>query len=170
MDCAEHQSRLVALDDGELGRSEQQLTLSHLASCGTCRDRRAVLTRVTPRPHRSPPIGIRERLDAMDLDTILAQAPPRPVQPARFPQLGRRFEVPLVAILAYVFAFAAVTAWGVSTWWQSGEAPTQIAQQTEEHPETFPPQAWQPASYTPSPAGIPDPARAAPHPEGPVYH
>lgn len=151
MDCAETRDRLVALDDGELGRSEGQATLDHLASCAPCRDRRALLQRVTPRPHRAPPPAILARLQALDVDAVLAAAPSRPgagVGPQGAPPrlLGRRVEVPLAAVMLYAFALAAVTAWGLSNWWANTETATQVAEQRS---DVIPGPAWRPAAYTP---------------------
>ncbi len=154
MDCAETRDRLVALDDGELGRSEAQHALEHLDGCASCRDRRALLQRATPFAHREPPPDVLARLASLDVDAILAGAPPRMGPPPR--RFGRSVQVPLAAVMLYAFVLAAVTAWGLSNWWSNAETSTQIAGQVERS-DVIPAQAWRPAAWTPD-ADAPPPA------------
>lgn len=150
MDCADVLDRLVALEDDELGVSEERLVRGHLAACAICARTSHQLADFVPRPGLVVPDAVRARLARLDGPAIAAAAAAAPLSVWRFP---RGVHVPAPAALGYAMILALAVAWGFANWRERAVLEAQIAQSSPPAavaPE-IPARDYRPASWTPGP-------------------
>jgi anti-sigma factor RsiW len=113
MDCADVAERLVALEDGELGPSEERLVRRHLAACPACTRTAERLAAVVPRPGLAVPLAVRARLSALDGEAMRIAGARRPAA-WRWPTAA--VVVPTPAAIGYAVLLLLSIAWGVANW------------------------------------------------------
>ncbi len=150
MDCEDVLDRLVALEEGELGPSEEELVRRHLAGCPTCATVSSRLGQSLPRPGLAVPLVVRNRLARLEASTLLAAADPLPS--------GRRarpatVSLPVPAAVGYAAVLVVVLAWGMANWRERAVLEARLAlgpPQAAAAPE-IPASDYRPAAWTPNP-------------------
>jgi anti-sigma factor RsiW len=149
MKCAKVRPLLVALLDGELSRSQEDVVASHLAACPACAahlERLEATAPVAPVVHLDP--ARRHQLH-LSLDQALDRAEREPAPPARGWRDVLTVEVPVPRGLVFLYAAALLLAVGWAARGALSPAPQAPETAALEADAPVAAQLHRPAAYTP---------------------